>query len=180
MKESLWQYWLLTFKCQMNFLLKKNPLSTLCQVIGKWTVWQLTNDIDRVPCSSLAPDCRHWCRAKPSSSEGLYGGRPTFFARQSTLFIDLWFFMAACHTTLRSITQYCLDKQTSDRHPSWLNHPVYILTSDHLIERVSFPSLTFLAGGHRHKRPRAASSLHSGEVACSVKNWIMYITTNIV
>ena len=99
-KESLWQYWLLRFKCQMNFLLKKNPLSTLCQVIGKWTVRQLANDIDRVPCSPLAPDCRHWCCAKPSSSEGLYGGRPTFFVGQSTLFIDLWFFMTACHTTL--------------------------------------------------------------------------------
>ena len=65
----------------------------------KMNWWQLANDIDRVPCSSLASDCRHWRRAKPSSSEGLYGGRPTFFAHQSTLFIDLWFFMAACHTT---------------------------------------------------------------------------------
>ena len=73
---------------------------------------------------------------------------------------------------LKSITQYCLDKQTSARHPSWLNHPVCILTSDHHIERVSFAlmTLTLLAGGHRHKRPRAAPSLHSGEVDCSVKN----------
>ena len=122
MKESLWQYWLLTFKCQMNFLLKKNPLSTLCQVIGKWTVWQLTNDIDRVPCSSLAPDCRHWCRAKPSSSEGLYGGRPTFFARQSTLFIDLWFFMAACHTTLVKSLDPSLGIALTNKHQPGI-HP---------------------------------------------------------
>ena len=103
-------------------------------------------------------------------------GQP-FFARQSTLLVDLWFFMAACSCEkLRSITRYCLDKQTSARHPSWLNHPC-ILTSDHLIERASFALMTLflLAGGHRHKRPRAAPSLHSGEVDCSVKNWIMYI-----
>ena len=172
----------------MNFLLKKNPLSTLCQVIGKWTVWQLTNDIDRVPCSSLAPDCRHWCRAKPSSSEGLYGGRPTFFCSPIYLIIrSVILYGSLPHNFCEklksiSITRYCLDKQTSARHPSWLNHPFCILTSDHLIERASFALMTLflLAGGHRHKRPRAASSLHSGEVDCSVKNWIMYITTNIV
>ena len=167
---------------QNELYFEENPLSTLCQVIGKWTVWQLTNG--RVPCSSLAPDCRHWCRAKPSSSEGLYGGRPNLFCSPIYLISrSVILYGSLPHNScekLRSITRYCLDKQTSVRHPSWLNHPVCILTSDHLIERVSFALMTLLAGGHRHKRPRAASSLHSGEVDCSVKNWIMYITTNIV
>ena len=115
----------------------------------KWTVWQLPNDIDRVPCSPLAPDCRHWRRAKPSSSEGLYGGRPTVFCSPIYLIhrsVILYGSMPhnSCEK-LRPITRYCLDKQTSARHPSWLNHPVCIMTSDHLMERVSFALMTLLS-----------------------------------
>ena len=87
----LTRFWLLTFKCQMNFLLKKNPLSTLCQVpslenelFDSWQMtltgfpvlrWHQTADIGAVPNPAL-----------PKVFMAV--GQP-FFARQSTLFIDL-------------------------------------------------------------------------------------------